>query len=324
MRSVAHSRFGDPAEVLEIREVEIPVPAAGQIRVKMVMASIHNHDLLTVSGDYGYRPALPAPAGTEAMGIVDALGDGVTHLKVGQRVAASGQGTWGDYYLAPAASAVPVPDDISDEAAAQLVSMPLSALTLLDFIGVDRGGWIVQNAANGAVGKALAKFAERRGVNVVGLVRRQTAVEELAALGIGNVVSTSDKGWKDHVAAITQGAPILGAIDGVGGSDAGDLLSLLGEKGVLVSFGLMSGRPLELSASDLIFKEAVVKGFWLSKIAPTLGADKLKSLISEIVEAVAARDVRLTVSEVFPLSDIGRAAAAAAEPGRKGKVLLRP
>jgi NADPH2:quinone reductase len=86
----------------------------------------------------------------------------------------------------------------------------------------------------------------------------------------------------------------------------------------------MSGQPLELSASDLIFKEVEVKGFWLAKIAPTLGAEKLKSLIFEIVQAVAAGDVRLTVSEVFPLSEINRAAAAAAEPGRKGKVLLKP
>ena len=324
MRSASHSRFGDPAKVLELADSELPTPAAGQIRVKMVMASIHNHDLLTVSGDYGYKPELPASAGTEAVGIVDALGEGVTHLQVGQRVAASGRGTWADYYLAPAASAVPVPEEISDEAAAQLVSMPLSALTLLDFAGVEYGGWIAQNAANGAVGKALAKFAAPRGINVLGLVRRRAAVEELAALGIGNVVATSDEGWRDHVAAITKGAPIAAAIDGVGGAAAGDLLSLLGEKGVLVSFGLMSGEPLELSASDLIFKEAQVKGFWLAKIAPTLGTEKLKNLISEIVQAVAAGDVRLTVSEVFPLSDIKRAAAAAAEPGRKGKVLLKP
>ena len=323
MRSVTHSRFGTPAEVLELKETDLPVPAAGQIRVKMVMAAIHNHDLLTVSGDYGYKPDLPASAGTEAMGIVDAVGEGVFHLRIGQRVAVSGVGTWADYYLAAAAMAVPLPDEIPDEAGAQLISMPLSALVLLDFVGVDRGGWIVQNAANGAVGKALALFARPRGINVINLVRRQEAVAELQALGIDNAVSTSQEGWQERVATFTGGTRIAAAIDGVGGSAAGDLLSLLGENGLLVSFGLMSGRPLELSASDLIFKQAVVKGFWLSKIAPTLSPEKLMALISEIIQSVTSGSIKLTVSEVFPLAEIKRAAAAAAEPGRKGKVLLK-
>lgn len=323
MRSVTHSRFGNPVEVLEVEERDLPAPAAGQIRVKMVMASIHNHDLLTVSGDYGYKPDLPASAGTEATGVVDALGEGVTHLRIGQRVAVSAAGTWAEYYLASAAMAVPLPDGVPDEAAAQLISMPLSALVLLDFVEVDRGGWIVQNAANGAVGKALALFARRRGVNVINLVRRDDAVSELKALGIDNAVSTSEEGWQKKAAALTGGAQIEAAIDGVGGSAAGDLLSLLGENGRLVSFGLMSGRPLELSASDLIFKQAVVKGFWLSKIAPTLSPEKLMALITEIIQCVTSGEVKLTVSEVFPLADIKRAAAAAAEPGRKGKVLLK-
>lgn len=323
MRSVVHSEFGDPSTVLAVRDMSVPEPGAGEIRVKMVMSAIHNHDLLTVSGQYGYKPELPAVGGTEATGIVGALGEGVTHLKVGQRVAASGKGTWSEFYIASAASAVPLPDSITDEAAAQLISMPLSALVLLDFIGVERGGWVVQNAANGAVGRTLAMFAKPHGINVVNLVRRDEAVAELNGFGIGNVVSTSRKGWRDEVKALTNGASIQAAVDGVGGSAAGDLLSLLGEGGLLVSFGLMSGRPLELSASDLIFKQAVVKGFWLARIAPTLAPERLRSLIAEIIQRVASGEVKLTVSEVFALSDAARAAAAAAEPGRKGKVLLR-
>jgi NADPH2:quinone reductase len=324
MRSVVHSQFGEPSQVVGIREAPLPEPGPGEVRVKMVMSTIHNHDLLTVSGQYGYKPELPAAGGTEATGTIDAVGDGVTHLQIGQRVAATGKGTWSDYYIAPAASAVPIPDSISDEAAAQLVSMPLSALVLLEFIGVERGGWVVQNAANGAVGRTLAMFARPHGVNVINLVRRDEAVAELKGLGIKNVVSTGREGWQDEVAALTKGAPIQAAIDGVGGSAAGDLLSLLGEGGLLVSFGLMSGKPLELSASDLIFKQAVVKGFWLAKIAPTLGPERLRSLIAEIIQRVASGEVDLAVSEVFDLADVSQAMAAAAESGRKGKVLLRP
>lgn len=323
MRSAVYSRFGNPAEVLHLEERALAIPGPGQVRIKMGMASIHNHDLLTISGQYGVKPELPALAGSEAMGIVDALGEGVTHLAIGQRVAAYAQGTWGEYYIADAARAVPLPDAVPDEAAAQLVSMPLSALTLLDFIEVEKGDWVIQNAANGAVGKALAMFASRRGINVVNLVRRESAIGELAELGIGNAIATDTTGWKDEVRAMTAGAPIRAAVDGVGGASSGDLLSLLGEKGVLVSFGVMSGEPMQISAGDMIFKQAVVKGFWLAKLSPTIAPEKMKSLIGEIISGVASGEVKLGVSEIFDLDDVAKAAAAAAEPHRRGKVLIR-
>jgi NADPH:quinone reductase len=323
MRSAIYSSFGNPAEVLAIDERPTPEPGPGQVRIRMAMATIHNHDLLTIAGKYGVKPSLPAVAGTEAAGIVDALGDGVTHLKTGQRVIVSGQGTWADYYLADAARAVPLPDSIPDEAGAQLVSMPLSALALLDFVEAQKGDWIIQNAANGAVGVALAMFARRRGINVVNLVRRDDAVAELADLGIGNVVSTSSREWKQEVARLTGGASIRFAIDGVGGSSSAELLSELGEKGTLVSFGLMSGEPMQLSASDMIFKQAVVKGFWLAKVGPTIAPERMKSLIGEILRGVASGEVKLGVSDIFPLDDVAKAVAAAAAPHRKGKVLIR-
>jgi NADPH2:quinone reductase len=323
MRSVSYSSFGNPSEVLTIEETAMPEPGPGQIRVRMGMAAIHNHDLLTIAGKYGVRPALPSAAGTEAMGVVDAVGEGVTHLKPGQRVAASGLGTWAEYYIADAMRAVPLPDAIADEAAAQLVSMPLSALALIDFVEAGKGDWLIQNAANGAVGKTLAMFAKRRGINIVNLVRRDEAVAELTELGIDNVVSTADPTWKEAVAKLTAGASIKAAVDGVGGPASGDLLSVLGEKGLLVSFGLMSGQPMQISAGDMIFKQAVVKGFWLAKIAPTLAPATLKGLIGEIVEGVASGDVRLTTSATFPLDDVAKAASTADEPHRKGKVLLR-
>lgn len=324
MRSVVYSRFGDPSDVLSIEDRPLPEPGPGQVRIRMTMAAIHNHDLLTVAGVYGVQPALPAVAGTEATGIIEAIGDGVGHLSPGQRVVASGHGTWADCYLAAAAGAVPLPDSIADEAAAQLISMPLSALTLLDFIGAEKGDWLVQNAANSAVGKALAMFAKRRGINVINIVRRADAVDELKALGIGNAVSTTDPEWKAIVRQLASGAPIKAAVDGVGGTSSGDLLSVLGEKGLLVSFGLMSGDPMQLSTGDMVFKQAVVKGFWLAKIAPTLPREKMGALIGEIVAGVASGDIILSAAEIFGLDDVVKAVAAAAKPYRKGKILLRP
>src|SRR3546814_8889430 len=103
-------------------------------------------------------PALPAIGGSEGLGVVDALGAGVEGLSVGQRVAAaSGRGTWAEYLVAPARMVIPMPDAIADETAAQLIAMPLRAQMLLEFLPVGRVQWMVQNAANGAVGRAQAR-----------------------------------------------------------------------------------------------------------------------------------------------------------------------
>lgn len=325
MRSAAHATFGNPSEVLKVEERALPEAGPGQVRIRMKLAAIHNHDLLTVSGQYGYKPPLPAVGGSEATGTIDALGEGVSGFAAGQRVAVSGvHGTWAEYFLAPATSLVPLPDAISDETAAQLIAMPLSALVLLEYLGAREGQWLIQNAATGAVAKVLAMIAATRGINVINLVRRPEAIVELQQLGIETAVSTSEADWKDSVRKITAGASIVAAVDGVGGSSAGDLMDLLGDGGTLVSFGAMSGKPLSLSPGDLIFKQAVVKGFWLSKIMRTAQPAEIGRWMSELVRLVATGAVKLQVAGVYPLDRIAEAASASAETGRPGKVLLAP
>ena len=268
---------------------------------------------------------MPAIGGSEAVGFIDALGDRVTGFQLGQRVAvASVHGSWAEYFLAPVAALVPVPDAIPDEAAAQLIAMPFSAVMLLEFLEVKSGDWVAQNTANGAVGKMLAMLAASRGVNVVNLVRRDAGVDELAALGIGNAVSTASDGWQDRVRAITGDAPIRAGVDSIGGAASGALLALLGEGGLLVSFGSMTGEPMQLSSGYLIFKQAVVKGFWASKIRSVIPAETRQRLFGELLQLVASGALKLPVEAVFGLDQISDAVRASQTPGRGGKVLLRP
>lgn len=324
MRSLIYSQFGNPADVLRLEEKDIPQPGKGEVRLRMILSPIHNHDLLTVSGQYGYKPPLPSGAGSEGVGVVDALGEGVDHVQVGQRVAASGlKAAWADYAIGKASSAVPLPDSIDDETAAQLIAMPLSGLKLLEFTGIGKGEWLIQNAANGAVGKVVAQLAKPRDVHVINLVRRAEAIAAMQELGIDNIIATDSDDWKDKVKALTGGAPIAVGVDGVGGGASGDLLSLLGEGGQLISFGVMSGEPMRISSADVIFKQAVVKGFWLAKLMETMPADEMRRLVGELVSRAASGDLRLQVDGVFPLDDAASALKAAGAKGRKGKVLLK-
>jgi NADPH:quinone reductase-like Zn-dependent oxidoreductase len=324
MQSVVIDRFGEPAEVVHPDERPLPEPGPGEVRVRMLLSPIHNHDLAIVRGVYGYKPALPAVPGTEALGIVDALGEGVHGVKIGQRVAtAAAQAAWADYFISPAAKLVPVPDALPDEAACQLLAMPLSALMLLEDMQLHSGQWIVQDAANGAVGKVLATLAAARGIGVVNLVRRASALADLEAAGISHGVATDTPGWQDRAKALAGGAPIVRAIDSIGGEAAGQVMSLLAENGELISFGSLTFKPLLIGAEQLIFKQTVVRGYWASKRLAATPPAELARMIGELADQVASGVLKLPVGGVFSLAEASAAMAAAEQIGRTGKILLR-
>lgn len=325
MRSITYESFGEPADVLSVTDAPLPEPGPGEVRVRLLLSPIHNHDLWTVRGTYGFKPELPARAGTEAVGVIDALGEGVEGLAVGQRVATGGTfGVWSEFFTAKAAALIPVPDAVPDEVAAQLVAMPFSALSLLDSLGLDEGDWLIHNAANGAVGRLVAQLAPARGVNVVGLVRRSAGVDELADAGIGRVVATDTEGWQDRVRAIVGDARISVGVDSVGGDSSGDVLSLLGERGTLVSFGAMASETMSIASGDVIFKQATVKGFWGSKVSAAMALEDRRRLMGELFARLTDGTIALPVEAIYPFEDIAEAARANFAPGRAGKILLRP
>ncbi|AYA02398.1 NADPH:quinone oxidoreductase [Acinetobacter sp. WCHAc010034] len=325
MRSIIHCNFGEPAEVLQLAEMPQPEPQAGEVRIKTILSPMHNHDVWTVRGNYGYKPALPAIGGSEAVGVIDALGEGVSGVALGQRVAvAAVHGSWAEYFIAPAQGVVPLNDAIDDETAAQLIGMPISALMLLDFVNLQPGQWLIQNTANGAVGKTVAMIAQARGQQVINLVRRSSAVAELQALGIQHVVAADQADWREQVKAMHGGQPLMAGVDSIGGAASGELLALLSENSLLVSFGSMSGEAMQIASGDLIFKQATVKGFWASAVNQQLPAERKKALIVELLTLAAQKKLALPVEGVFSFEQIHSAALKAVEGARQGKVLLKP
>ncbi|GAA1976539.1 zinc-binding dehydrogenase [Nocardioides panacihumi] len=325
MRAIVHESFGEPSDVLTVRDVPTPEPGPREVRVRTLASPIHNHDLWTVRGSYGYKPDLPARAGTEAVGLVDALGEDVTGLQIGQRVVTGGTfGAWADYFVAKAGALLPVPDGLPDETAAQLVAMPFSAISLLDSLDLQPGDWLAQNAANGAVGRLVAQLGRARGIEVLGLVRRTDGVDGLRALGVDKVVATDSDDWRDRARKITDGAPVRVGVDSVGGSATGDILSLLAEHGTLVVFGAMASPTMQIPSGDVIFKDVTVKGFWGSRVSAAMAADKRAALMAELYERIASGSLTLPVDATYSFDQIADAARASLAPGRTGKILLHP
>lgn len=324
MRSATYDHFGRPTEVLSLGDRPIPEPKATEVRVKTVLASIHNHDLLTIRGKYGFKPEMPAIAGSEAVGVVDAVGSEVKNLKVGQRVAAASvQATWAEYFVADEDMVFAIPESLDDEMAAQLIAMPLSALMLLEFLEVQSGQWIIHNAANGAVGKSLAMLAAARGVKTINVVRSKEAIEELEAIGVKNNVNTDEEDWKEQVKSILGEDKISAAVDSVGGENSGDLLSLLGHGGTFAVFGAMSGKPMVLNPTHVIFKQATLKGFWGSKLSQEMSVEHKQRLIDELIDRAVDGKLKLPVEAVFDLADVVKAVDGKLQSGKNGKVLLK-
>ncbi|MDN6813114.1 MAG: zinc-binding dehydrogenase [Corynebacterium variabile] len=324
MRSLTHDSFGEPEDVLRLTEENVPEPSEGQVRIRVVLSPVHNHDIWTIRGTYGFVPDLPAPAGTEVLGTVDAVGSGVTGLEAGKRVVSGTSfGVWAEYALVDAADVIPVPDQLPDDRAAQLVSMPFSAISLLDFLQLHEGDWLIQNSANGAVGRILAQLAKARGIHVIGLVRRDAAVADLAAEGITDVLSTEDPAWREKLQEITGGARVATGLDSVGGQATADLVSVLGEGATLVCFGAMGGPTMTVPSGPVIFKDITVRGFWGSRVSREMAREKKAELFGELITRLSEGSVTLPVEGIFDASDFREAMISSMSSGRTGKVLLR-
>lgn len=321
MNAAVVHEFGDPAQFMNYERTSMPVIGGGDVLIRMIMSPIHNHDVIGLRGEYGVKPELPAIGGSEAVGTIAEIGANVTGITVGTRVAISGaQKVWAEYFVAPATSVAPVPDKIRDEAAAQILGMPMDALLAYRQFNVEAGDWLVLNAASGAIGKVVSAIARGHGVNVAMLVRDETARTELARLGFENVFVTEGE-WKDAVREAIGNARVAGGIDMVGGTASGDLVSLVSEFGLILSFGGMSNQPATIDVGEMIFKQVTFRGQWSHRRYQMLPHEEIVSMRSELFELVARGGIILPTYKVFPLAKCAEAMAATAAP-HQGKVLL--
>jgi NADPH:quinone reductase-like Zn-dependent oxidoreductase len=330
MRAVVFDRFGEPAEVLTVRDVPRPEPAAGQVRVRMRASPVNPSDLMVVRGRYGKLPKLPATPGFEGVGVIDAAGPGLLrHLRrlgPGRRVAVinGAGGNWQEYVVVPARQVVPVPHGIPDEQVATFFVNPATALVLTRHIlRVERGAWLLQTAAGSALGRMIIRLGRRDGFRTINVVRRREQAEELVKAGGDAVVCTNEEALEERVRSLTGGAGVRYALDAVGGATGSSAANCLAEGGRLAVYGTLSGEPLTVDPRVLMVGERRVEGFWLSNWARRQGVLTMLALFREIGRLLKEGVLTSPVGASFPLEEIRSAVQEAEKPGRAGKVLLR-
>src|SRR5690242_4896663 len=229
MKAIQLTAYGNPARNLKMVEVSEPnAPSGGEALVRMEYAPIDDSDLQLANGVYLLRPKLPSVIGGEGVGIVEAVGPGVTSVKVGDRVTVPfGTFTWSEKVLAPARGLFVVPPSIDAKTASMLNINPTTAVLLLDeFVKLKPKDWIVLNAANSQVARCLIAIAKSRNLSLIGIVRQSELIPEIEKLGV-DFVGVESPELSKQIQKATGGKPISLGLDAVGGPAAATIAGAL-------------------------------------------------------------------------------------------------
>ncbi|KPK07875.1 MAG: hypothetical protein AMJ64_05320 [Betaproteobacteria bacterium SG8_39] len=324
MKTARLSRFGKPAEVIELAELPEPgAPGEGEVLIEVIACPINPADVLMLEGLYGASPPkLPLTPGAEGLGRVAQVGAGVKHVKPGDRVLVPGPGTWRERMTVPGAAVWALRSKADRYQLAMLRVNPATAYLMLhDYVPAKAGSWVIQNAANSGVGHCLIRLAKQAGVKSINVVRRESLVAPLKAYG-ADVVLVDGPDLDQRARAATGGAPLPLAIDAVGGSATQRLARCVDEKGVVVNYGLLSGEPCMLDARDTVFRDVSLRGFWLRRWFAETASAEIGTLYTKLAALIEDGTLAVEVEKVYPLAQIKDAVAHAAREARSGKILL--
>lgn len=300
------TKTGNPLEVIQVVSATLPDPGEGEVIIKGLAASLNPSDVVTVEGVYAtvpertttYTKEPAAVIGNEGLFEVVAVGAGVSNVKVGDWVLPNVKafGTWRTHALTRAANVVPVPRTEDPAIAATIFINPTTAYQMLkDFVDLQPGDWVIQNAANSAVGRAAIQLARIWGYKTLNVVRKRPDTDdlkkELTALGATAVITEDELAdpafATSKLPAILNGGALRLGLDCVGGASGTQLANALSVGGTLVVYGSLTRQPLNLGAPVFIYKDITVRGYWLTtRVAknPKLKDEAVSSIVKFLTE----------------------------------------
>ena len=322
MRVVVGERLGGP-EVLTVAEREAPRPGPGEVVVDVAAAGVNYMDIYQREGIGNYRPEPPFVPGAEGAGTVAAVGEGVTGLAVGDRVAWAGPGSsYAAQVALPAKGVVPVPDGISLQVAAAAILQGMTAHYLCtSTYPVREGDVAVVHAAAGGVGLLLTQMVKQRGGVVVGTT--SGGEKAVLALGAGADHVVGYDRFRAIVDEATDGAGAHVVYDGVGKDTFDDSLAALRPRGMMVLYGASSGQvppfdPQRLNSGGSLFLTRPTLVHYIADPA------ELRLRAGEVFEWIAKDELEVRIGGTYPLAEAARAQEDLASRRTTGKLLLLP
>ncbi|MEM1313900.1 MAG: zinc-dependent alcohol dehydrogenase family protein [Pseudomonadota bacterium] len=310
---------GTGLDALEVAEIaDPPAPGPRELGLDVLAATINPADLLLLEGRYGTRPPPPFIPGAEGVCRVREIGSEVQGFEIGDLVLPFAGQCWAERMTVKAGGVVKLDPGVDLDQAAMLKANPATALAMLeDIVTLAPGDWVAQNAANSAVGVNVIKIAKALGLKTYNVVRRKAAVKRLKALGADEVVALDGGG---RLPAPPE--PPKLALDAVGGAATDALAEVLADGGTVVNYGLLSGQPCQVDPYHLVFRRAVLRGFWLADWYGTVSRDVLAARYAQLTQWLEQGVVGAPVLARYPLHRAAQAVEHASKGARDGKILL--
>jgi len=307
-------------ELMRWQEMPVAEPAAGEVQIRQTVVGVNYIDVYQRKGVYPCK--LPGSIGMEAVGVVEALGDGVDHVAAGDRVGyvMGPPGAYAEQRNYPAERLIPLPDDIADETAAAMLLKGLTAAYLVKrTFSVQAGHRVLVQAAAGGVGLILCQWLKQLGATVIGTV----SSDEKAALarqhGCDHCIVYTRDNFADQVMEITSGEGVNCVYDGVGAATYEGTLASLARFGMFVSFGAASGAPPAVPASALAGKALY---FTRPGLGPHTATRELTLEIADYLFAAVRNGVAININQRWPLSQAADAHRALESRETTGSTVL--
>jgi NADPH2:quinone reductase len=305
-KAIRISRAGGP-EVLEYVDVEVGEPGPGEARVRQAACGVNYIDVYFRTGLY--PQPMPGSIGMEGAGVVEAIGPGVTTVKVGDRVAYAGRplGAYASVRVMPASILLRLPDSISFEAAASMMLKGLTVQYLFNrTVPLKRGDTILFHAAAGGVGLIACQWARALGVNMIGTVGSDEKAKLALEHGCSHVINYNTENFTERVLEITKGEKVSVVYDSIGKDTFMGSLDCLRPLGMMVSFGNATGPVDNFGLAELQSRGSL----FLTR--PTLFAyaakrEDLEAMAADLFERVSSGQIKIDVHQTYPLADAARA-----------------
>ena len=324
MKAIQCIEWGGP-ERLRVADLPLPVPAAGEVRIKVAAAGVNFPDTLIIQKKYQVQPQLPFVPGTEVAGTVDAVGENVSGLRPGDTVVAFvGIGGFAEYVCAREAQVAPLPPGVDMAVAAGFTLTYATSQHALAGRGqLKRGETLLVLGAGGGVGLAAVELGKLAGARVIAAASSGEKLEAARRLGADELIDYSSTDLRDAIRSLTDGRGVDVVYDPVGGAYTVAALRALAWRGRLLVIGFAAGEIPQLPANLLLLKEVSAVGVYWGEFTKRDPAGN-RALLSQLFGWLAEGKLRPYVSKQYPLAETPQALQDLLARRAVGKLVIRP
>jgi len=315
-------------EVLKLEDIELGAPKRGELRIRVEAIGLNRSEAMFRAGRYLTPPKLPTLMGYEAAGTIEAVGEGVDGLRVGERVCVlpmyrlGEYGVYGEKAIVPARCVLPAPPGLSPVEAASIWMQYLTAFAIVEVARIGMGDFVLIPAASSSVGLAAIQLANWAGAEPIAATRHSAKAQALRAHGARHVIATAEADVVAEVMRITGGKGARVVFDPVGGPNVEKLANAMAEEGILFIYGGLSGEPTPYPHWPAALKGLSLRGWVASSIwnKPERFA-RARELILRGLEEGRLKPI---IARTFPLRDIAAAHRYLESNQQIGKIVVTP